>query len=179
MGLDMIEIVMEWEETFGVTISDEEATTTRTPRMAIDLIVKKLGASESAQNACLTLRAFHRLRHAITTTTGINRNCIRPSSRLRDLVRKNRRRTWAAVKKMSGLSSLPGELFWIGNWFMPRTMADLTIWVVARTAKVLKDADAPWSRSQIRDVVRAVVTDVSGTRDYSDDDDFFKAIGLD
>jgi len=61
---------------------------------------------------------------------------------------------------------------------MPNTMADLTLCVVARSAKELKDPNAPWSRSQIRDVVRAVVTDVSGKRDYSDDDDFFKDIGL-
>jgi hypothetical protein len=177
MGLDMIEIAMGWEEAFGVSISDEEATTVRTARMAIDLMTKKLAVRETMQSACLTFRAFHRLRRAIAGTAGINHNCIRPESRIRDLVRKDRRRTWATVRKISGLP-LPEPLFWIGNWSLPRTMADLTLSVVARSAKELKDAEAPWSRSEIRDVVRAVVTDVTGTRDYSDDDDFFKDIGL-
>jgi len=99
MGLDMIEIVMGWEEIFGVSISDEEVTIVRTPRMAIDLIGKKLGVCGSIQSGCLTSRAFHRIRHAIETAAGTNRNCIRPKSRIRDLVRKDRRRTWAAVRK--------------------------------------------------------------------------------
>jgi hypothetical protein len=172
-----MEIVMGWEEAFGASVSDEEAMAVRTPRMAIDLIAKKLDAGETVQNACLTFRAFHRLQRAIATTAGINRNCIRPKSQICDLVRKDRRRTWATVRKISRLS-LPEPLFWIGNWSMPKTMADLTVSVFARNAKELKDPEAPWSRSQIRDVVRAVVTDVSGTRDFSDDDDFFKDIGL-
>jgi hypothetical protein len=177
MGLDMLEIVIGWEAAFDVSVSDEEAMTTRTPRMAIDLIATKLEGGETMQSACLTFRAFHRLRRAIASTAGIDRNCIRPKSRLRDLVRKDRRKTWATVRKRSQLS-LPEPLFWTGNWSMPKTMADLTLSIVARDAKELKVREAPWSRSQIRDVVRAVITDVSGTRDFSDDDDFFKNIGL-
>jgi len=49
MGLDIIEIVMGWEAAFGVSVSDEEVMTTRTPRIAIDLIAKKLGTSECTQ----------------------------------------------------------------------------------------------------------------------------------
>jgi hypothetical protein len=177
MGLEILEIVMGWEEAFGVSVSDEEASIMRTPRMAIDLIAKKLGVGESMQSACLTYRAFHRLRRAIATAAHVNCNCIRPKSPIRDLVRKDRRRTWTTVRKISGLH-LPEPLIWIGNSSMPNTMADLTLSVVARNAKELKEPEAPWSRSQIRDVVRAVVADVSGTRDYSDDDDFFKDIGL-
>lgn len=178
MGLDMIEIVMGWEEAFGVSISDEEATKVRTPRMAIDLITAKLGPSANVQGVCLTLRAFHRFRDAIITAAGVNRTCIRPGSRIRDLVRKHRRRTWATVRKISGLSSLHSPGFAVGIWFEPITVADLSLWAVARGAKQLKEPGAPWSRSEIRNVVRAVITDVSGKRDYSDDDDFFKNIVL-
>jgi acyl carrier protein len=38
MGLDGVELVMSFEEAFGIELKDEEVTETRTPRMVIDLI---------------------------------------------------------------------------------------------------------------------------------------------
>ncbi len=44
MGLDAVDLVMAWEEVFEIEILDEEAAALITPRMAIDLIFKKLNA---------------------------------------------------------------------------------------------------------------------------------------
>ena len=42
MGLDSVELVMGFEERFGIVISDEEAITLITPAAVIDLIAKKI-----------------------------------------------------------------------------------------------------------------------------------------
>ena len=42
MSLDSVELIMAWEEEFGISISDEEASNLVTPRLAIDLITKKI-----------------------------------------------------------------------------------------------------------------------------------------
>jgi hypothetical protein len=174
MGLDPVEIVMGWEESFGISIADAEAMVLRTPRQSIDLIATKLAAHDDSLRACLTLRAFHRLRHSITTAASVSRDRVRPDARLRDLVSTERRRTWEAVRSTCGISSLPGL-----GWFSPRTVGGLTRWAVAHAAKDLKRPGEPWTRSEVRSVVRAVVTDVTGVEDFEDDHDFIHDIGID
>jgi hypothetical protein len=174
MGLDAVEIVMGWEESFGISIANAEAEALRTPRQSIDLIATKLAAQDEPRRACLTLRAFHRLRNSITSAASVSRDRVRPEVRLRDLVSTERRRTWEAVRSTCGISSLPGL-----GWFSPRTVGDLTRWIVAHAAKDLKRPGEPWTRSEIRSVVRAVVTDVTGVEDFEDDHDFIHDIGID
>lgn len=179
MGLDSVEIVMGWEESFGIQIADEEATVIRTPQMAIDLIATKLGTTK-ASNSCLTLRAFHKLRTAIVAATDLARNKIKPTAKIRDLITSNRKQTWKAVQDAIGLPSLPFSRFRIGRLFGPPiTVQDVTSWIITHCAKDLKNSDECWTLSEIRMVVRAVVTEVTGSRGYSGDDDFVKNIGID
>ena len=65
MGLDSVEIVLGWEAALGVTITDAEGEVLITPRQAIDLLAAKLGAIDDRRGACLTLRAFHRIRRGL------------------------------------------------------------------------------------------------------------------
>jgi len=76
MGFDFVEIVLTWEEAFGVSITDAEATVLRTPRMATNLLATKLGAIGDRRGTCLTLRAFHRLRRAFVIGAGFSRREI-------------------------------------------------------------------------------------------------------
>ncbi len=174
MGLDSVQIVMAWEESLGISIADAEAMTLRTPRQTIDLLTTKLAAQDRPSRACLTLRAFHRLRHSLITIAGVSRDSVRPAARLRDLVSTGRRRTWEAIRSTCGISSLPDL-----GWGSPRTVGDLTRWAVIHAAKDLKRPGEPWTRSEIRSVVRAVVTDITGVADFADDHDYVHDIGLD
>lgn len=83
MGLDGVEIVMKVEETFDITIADKEAEKCLTPGQLIDLVMNKVGRTDHA--ACLTQRAFHRLRASLMERLGLKRNQIRPETRLAEL----------------------------------------------------------------------------------------------
>ncbi len=48
MGLDTVELVMAFEESFGIAFSDEVAATLRTPGDVIDYVVKELHARGAA-----------------------------------------------------------------------------------------------------------------------------------
>src|SRR5882724_5513737 len=168
MGLDSVEIVMGWEESFGISISDDEAVTLRTPNLAIDLIANKLGAQDAPLRPCLTARAFHRLRHSIMSAASVTRDRIRPDALLKTLISTDRRHTWEVVRSGCGIASLPSP----GWLFLPRTVGDLTHWAVVHATKELKRPGESWTRSEIRDVVRAVVADVLGAKAFDDDDDF-------
>jgi hypothetical protein len=173
MGLEAVEIVMGWEQSLGVSFANEEIESLQTPHQSINLIASKLSAQDEPRQVCLTLRAFYRLRHSITTATSLSRNQVRPSARLRELVSTERHRTWETVRSVSGIPSLPGL-----GWFSPRTVGDLTRWTVAHAAKDLKHPGEPWIRSEIRIVVRAVITEVTGVKYFEDGDDFVRDIGI-
>ncbi len=46
MGMDSVELVMAWEESFGIAIADSDAGRLTTPGMAIDLIHEMLNAPD-------------------------------------------------------------------------------------------------------------------------------------
>ena len=161
MGLDSVEIVMGWEGALGVTITDAEATVIRTPRLAIDLLAAKLGAIDDHRGACLTLRAFHRVRYGFVSGAAVHRSQIKPEAKLRDLLPRHERRSrWNAVQIASGLPALPALDLGFGFFAAPTTVADVARWVVCSSPKTLKPADEPWTRDEIRTIVRTVVTEV-------------------
>lgn len=53
MGLDTVELVMAFEESFGIPFSDEAAATLRTPGDVIDYVVKELHARGTAPTRSL------------------------------------------------------------------------------------------------------------------------------
>ena len=172
MGLDSVQIVMGWEESFGIHIPDENAFAIRTPRMAVDLIAGMLNASNQPQRPCLSLRAFNRLRASFMSVGLIDRRNFRPAAPLKDLTSRGQ---WAAICSSSGIASLPK----LGGWHSPRTVGELTRWAVIHAAKDLKAENEPWTRAEIRAVVRSVVTDVVGLKEFGDDDDFIKDMRVD
>jgi hypothetical protein len=172
MGLDSVQIVMGWEESFGIHIPDENAFLIRTPRMAVDLIAGMLNASDKPQKACFSLRAFNRLRASFVSVGLIDRRSFRPAARLKDLASRDQ---WAAICSSSGIASLPK----LGGWHSPRTVGELARWVVIHAAKDLKTENEPWTRTEIRAVVRSVVTDVVGLKEFGDDDNFVRDMRMD
>jgi hypothetical protein len=173
MGLDTVEIVIAWEQAFGIYITDAEAAGLRTPRQAVELIAAKLDVRNDVQHPCLTLRAFHRLRRSITVFSGVDRKEVRPECRIKDLIGRDGIRAWNAIRSACGFASLPTP-----NWFGPATVGKCAAWMVAYAAREIKPPDEPWSRSEIRSVVHAVTAGITTVEKFGDDDDFIHDLGL-
>ena len=90
MGLDGVEMVMKVEETFDIVIEDSEAEKTVTPSLLIELVMSKVGRTNHA--ACLTQRAFHRLRASLMSRSGFKRNQIRLETLLASLFPRSSRK---------------------------------------------------------------------------------------
>jgi acyl carrier protein len=97
MGLDGVELVMAFEERFGIQISDAEAEHCFTPANVIDLILGKLCAAESS--VCLTQHSFHNLRRVLVRQLHIPRQSIRLDTDLRSFFpMEQHARAWTTLK---------------------------------------------------------------------------------
>ncbi len=84
MGLDGVELIMDLEEEFGVSLPDADLAACRTPRDMIDLIWSKVqGMSEPA---CKSQRAFYALRRAVVETLKVRRGSVRPTTPICSLI---------------------------------------------------------------------------------------------
>ncbi len=89
MGLEGIEILMEVEEAFDITIEDAEAEKSSTPGQLIDVVMSKVAHADAA--GCLTQRAFNRLRAVLLSQLPLKRRDIAPSARMAELVPRTER----------------------------------------------------------------------------------------
>jgi hypothetical protein len=177
MGLDAIEIIMGWEQAFDIIITDTEAEKICTPRMAIDLITSKLEVKENITDICPLTRIYQRVVLAFQTVLSLQQNQIKPDSKLRHLLpQQQRSETWQQICSHLGVPKLP-KISTIPI-FMPITVQDLVDWLTAHYPSYFLSSDERWTPQQIRTVVRAVVKDIVGTSDFTDDNDFVKEIGV-
>jgi len=84
MGLDSVELLLRFEEAFGVELNDEEVTNATTPRMVADLVFSKLTAAN--ERLCRSQRAFYIIRRTLMQTFGLPRRLIVPDMPLREHV---------------------------------------------------------------------------------------------
>lgn len=118
MGLDGVEIVTKVEDLFRITIEDAEVATTATPGQLIDLVLTKVGRGADA--ACLTQRAFHRLRAALMLRLGVPRNQIRLNASLETLFPRATRKE--DVRQIAGEIGLGKEIELCRPAWLARTL---------------------------------------------------------
>ncbi|MGL5065257.1 MAG: hypothetical protein ACRC62_35250 [Microcoleus sp.] len=179
MGLDAVELILGWETAFNIEISDSEAFALQTPKMAIDLIITKVGASREQVGICPSIRAYHQIRKAVIEVLGCPRQQIKLNSKLHDIFPKKQRQE--AVKKIFdavGMPESPKFNFGTGILFTPIAIRDLVDWAVARYPSHLIAPEERWTHSQVRCVVRAVIRDIIGESNFHDRSNFIKDIGL-
>ena len=180
MGLDGVELVMAWEESFGITITDADAAQLRTPRMATDLIHRKLAtAGVPGPGGCLTQRAFHRLQRAVQAAFAVPRQQVRPQTPLDALLPAGKRRAhWQALQAQTGLVSFP-KLFFGRLPFGCGTVGEFAVHLAARQPVSFRQSDAPWTRAQVRSLVRLLIVEQLGIKEFHDDDDFVRDLRVD
>lgn len=87
MGLDTVELVMDLEDEFGISIPDEEAERIQTVGQTVDYIVSVLaGRSCPALGICPSARQFYALRRGLGTTFGVPREQARPAAEIGELI---------------------------------------------------------------------------------------------
>jgi hypothetical protein len=81
MGLDTVEILMEIEEEFDISIPDQVASNSLTVGDTHRVIVEMLVAKGAARSRELEADIWQRLVKAVTKTVDIKPDAIRPESR--------------------------------------------------------------------------------------------------
>lgn len=89
MGLDGVELVMAIEESFGITLEDDEVEAILTPGDLINVVLRKV--SVTAASACLAQRSFHRVRASLMRQLALPRATIVPSAAVTTLIPADRR----------------------------------------------------------------------------------------
>jgi acyl carrier protein len=100
MGLDTVELVLRVEETFGLDLPDDELESVATVGDLYKLLLSKLDGSY----ACLSSRAFYRVRRSMVEVLGVSRRSIRPSTELQPLL-GNRESVgrWKRIEELAAL----------------------------------------------------------------------------
>lgn len=86
MGLELVEIILEVEQHFGVEISDEEAYQLRTPRLLMRCVEEKVNLAPKSTEPCATQVAFYKIRKILVTQFKQTKRNIRPSSPLQTML---------------------------------------------------------------------------------------------
>jgi hypothetical protein len=117
MGLDTVELVMEMEDRFGISIPDEDASRMVTVGDTLDYIVRKLQHRlPGGEDRCPSQRAFYRLRRDLVAAYGVPPRSVRPGSRIGALIPVGPARgTWTAFAQRLRLplesTRLPRDYF--------------------------------------------------------------------
>lgn len=120
MGLDTVELVMAFEEEFGIHIDDDDAANCATPDDVADYVYSRVRQTEA--DPCLSQKGFYKLRKLIVKEFNRNRNEIKPNSNLQDFLGNDIRGNWARLKNSIGVKDFPllqrTKLFIVGVVFI-------------------------------------------------------------
>jgi len=229
MGLDLVELVVRFEDAFGISIPDRVAAELTTPRKVTEYVFSQL--VESDERSCLTQQAFYFLRGKCIPSLNISRNDFRPDTRLEDLVPIDRRRVfWTSIQSEVGPLAIPdlARPFWLFSLLALLTIAALVVvtvygfrdslgstsYLLGMSAAILvgfggavvsrplkrnfrreyrRAGDVAkyisvhrsqafkkdWTKEEIDGVVREIIVDETGVRDFTEDSDFINDMHLD
>lgn len=121
MGLDVVELVMDIEDIFDITIPDDDYEKLRTVGDLHEYIIERrpdMDAStteRSRVDGCLSTFVFLKLRSALSTLVPLTRTDFRPHASLEQFIpRDNRRQLWDDLQQTTALHlpslCLPGTI---------------------------------------------------------------------
>ena len=124
MGLDTVEIVMNVEDAFSVTIPDDDAARIQTVGELYEFVVSKL-ASQSVRSrvgGCASARRFREIRRDLQAEFALSRGAIRPSARIGDLIPPGSPRVrWGEFARQHTLPKPPFSFFPVRRFPAPET----------------------------------------------------------
>jgi acyl carrier protein len=103
MGLDLVELVFEIEETFGIVFDDLEAEKIGTVGQAYRYILSQLELRQTIP--CPSASLFYKLRRALMARSVVDRREVHPSARIADFLPQNgRREAWIGLGDEVGMT---------------------------------------------------------------------------
>lgn len=100
MGLDLLELQLECEETFGVYIPNSEACNITTPFLLASCIYTKIRNTEELK--CLSQIGFYKIRRILINEFGANRKDIKLHTDVRIYLGKNPSESWERFRATIG-----------------------------------------------------------------------------
>ena len=182
MGLDSVEFVMALEDAFELAIPDAAARAMATPRHVINYLSTCVPMREGS--ACIAQHAFYRLRQLTRAELGLSRDVVRPSTPLAPLFPAGTRSAeWKAIQTRLGANHWPqiGRRRILERPLSPHvdTFAKLTEFCVARVPMAVKGPGERWTRTEIAQVVGALMREELGIERDSEDSRFVEDLGVD
>lgn len=107
MGLDSVELLIAFEDEFGISIDDADAARLTSPRQAADYVAYRLGAANGRKARCLFQVGFHRLRAVLVRQFGAKRSDVRPDAPITDFLTGRVRTQWRELRSAIGNAQLP------------------------------------------------------------------------
>lgn len=182
MGLDLVELTIRVEETFGIQITDSVASELTTPKKVTDFILSQVEESP-APLPCLSQKAFHSLRREFTRHVSLSRRQFQVDSLLKEIVPgEHGDEVWKRIGSSLAIKRWPAmsRPAWLG--FIPprvRSVRELVDYLVTNEPLVIKGEEAAWSRAQVWDVLKRLIIDETAVTDFSEDSRFVEDMHLD
>ena len=101
MGLDLLELTLTVEDTFGFSIPDEDAATLSTMGKLHEYVLAHRFPQD--RKACLSSVTFYKIRRAMISVLKLSRKDVRVSTELSTVIHGHRRRVWRALERTTGL----------------------------------------------------------------------------
>jgi hypothetical protein len=179
MGLDSVELVMAFEEAFGIEIPDVVASGMITPRRTIDYVESRLATVPA--DRCLTQQAFYRLRRGLHDVGGGAGLSIRPTTKVREIAEKREwHGLWTRIREAAGVPGWPDRVPWKG-WLVegPETLRELAVHIAMHLPPPDGSRGESWTRERIELTVRRSVWDIIRVKGFALDDQYVRDMGLD
>jgi acyl carrier protein len=113
MGLDGVELVMEFEDEFGISIPDEMASQIVSVGDTVKCIVGILSRQAPLSGVCTSAHSFYLLRRELVRRYGLPRELVELDARVSSLIPPKNDRDWPDIAAASGLR--PARRYGFGN----------------------------------------------------------------
>jgi hypothetical protein len=176
MGLDIVEIILECEERFGVSIPDQAVARFETPADLLAHIAQ--GVPVVRSSSCLTQRTFYRLRRGLRNA-GWELPVLRPKTRLDQLAtRREWPSLWCRLRREVGTAAWP-QVEWSDALDGGKaTLGDLSRIVAMHLPPHEPAAWRAWTRERLELALRRVLWEAAGVPRFEMRDHLVRDLGL-
>lgn len=178
MGLDSVELLMSFEDKFGVQVPDDEAENIATVEQMVDSIFEKIKIKPN--DKCLSQIIFYRIRRAFEEFGNL-KSIITPETKMSDLLNPTDLESdWNVLEQRIGLKipelvdldknkTLNKEVRFFGFKVFDRkepvaenTIRKFTDWIISMNSDELISIEKISSKYEIERIICAIIEDKIG-----------------